>query len=214
MVSPLSRSRGLLIRDHALPAHAPGALDEDRPDRGARHGGRSHAFPLPGMLEPFFETGGFGRRGGGWRRVTCRRQPGQGLFLQIRAPALAMGGAGHRVTGRAAPRAGQAGACPYVLPEGPQRSPALKPGPQGRRRRRCAAGLTPEGRPRTLARRVPRRAGRGIRADRRPWPDIGVRDLSHPQEQPLTSARSRDPWPRPGPAGSRGHERLIGWRCL
>jgi hypothetical protein len=41
---------------------------------------------------------------------------------------------------------------------GPPRSPALKPGPQGRRRRRCAAGLTPEERPRTLARRVPRPA--------------------------------------------------------
>jgi hypothetical protein len=32
---------------------------------------------------------------------------------------------------------GQAGACPYFLPEGPQRSPALKPGPQGRRRSQC-----------------------------------------------------------------------------
>jgi hypothetical protein len=58
--------------------------------------------------------------------------------------------------GRAALREGQAGACPHFLPEGPPRSPALKPGPQGRRRRRCAAGLTPEERPRTLARRVPR----------------------------------------------------------
>jgi hypothetical protein len=57
--------------------------------------------------------------------------------------------------GRAALREGQAGACPYFLPEGPPGSPALKPGPQGRRRRRCAAGLTPEERPRTLARRVP-----------------------------------------------------------
>ena len=44
----------------------------------------------PGMLEPFFETGGFRRHGG--------LVPGdpQDLFLQIRAPALAMGGAGHR----------------------------------------------------------------------------------------------------------------------
>lgn len=157
---------------------------------------------------------------------------GQDLFLQIRAPALAMGGAGHQVTGRAAPRAGQAGACPYVLPEGPQRSPALKPGPQGRRRRRCAAGLTLEGRPRTLggASPGPRAAaslkgsggeaatflvsaggqadaggpGRGIRADRRPWPGIGVRDLSHPQEQPLTSARSRRALAKTGACGQPG----------
>jgi hypothetical protein len=52
----------------------------------ARHGGRSHAFPLPGMLEPFFETGGFRRHGGrlvpgdlqettGARTSSCRFGP-------------------------------------------------------------------------------------------------------------------------------------------
>jgi hypothetical protein len=44
-------------------------------------------------------------------------------------------------------------------------------------------------------------------------PGMGGRGLSHPQEQPLTSAGSREPWPGPGPAGSRGHERPIGWWC-
>jgi hypothetical protein len=43
--------------------------------------------------------------------------------------------------GRAALREGQAGACPYFLPEGPPRSPALKPGPQGRRRQAMRSRL-------------------------------------------------------------------------
>jgi hypothetical protein len=74
-----------------------------------RHGGRSHAFPLPGMLEPFFETGGFRRHGG--RPAPGDPQEttgGQDLFLQIRAPALGHGwrrSPGHR-TRRAAGGAG------------------------------------------------------------------------------------------------------------
>ena len=83
-----------------------------------RHGGRSHAFPLPGMLEPFFETGGLGRRGCGWCRVTRRRRRGQDLFLADSGP-----GTGHRwrrSPGHWTRRAlGQAVACPYFLPEGP-----------------------------------------------------------------------------------------------
>ena len=39
--------------------------------------------------------------------------------------------AGHGLTGRAAPRAGQARACPCFRPEGPQRSPGSGPAPQG-----------------------------------------------------------------------------------
>ena len=42
---------------------------------------------------------------------------------------------------------------------------------------------------------------------------MGGRGLSHPQEEPLTTTGAAEPRPRPGPAGSRGHERLIGWRC-
>ena len=53
-------------------------------------------------------------------------------------------------------RAGRGGAGPLGpgpwLPaaQGPQRSPRVKAGPQGRRRRRCAAAWRPEGRPRLL----------------------------------------------------------------
>jgi len=49
----------------------------------------------PGMPEPFFETGGCRRHGGRLVPGDRRRRPGPGLFLQIRAPALAIGGAGH-----------------------------------------------------------------------------------------------------------------------
>jgi hypothetical protein len=83
------------------------------------HGGRSYAFPLPGMLEPFFETGGLGRRGGRLVPGDPQETTGPGpLPCRFGPPALAISGAGHRVTGRAAPW-GQAGACPYFLPEGP-----------------------------------------------------------------------------------------------
>ena len=43
---------------------------------------------------------------------------------------------------------------------------------------------------------------------------MGGRVLSHPQEEPLTTAGAAELRARPGPAGSWGHERLIGWRCL
>ena len=42
---------------------------------------------------------------------------------------------------------------------------------------------------------------------------MGGRGLSHPQEEPLAIAGAGELRARPGPAGSRGHERLIGWRC-
>jgi len=42
---------------------------------------------------------------------------------------------------------------------------------------------------------------------------MGGRVLSHPQEEPLTTAGAAEFRARPGPAGSWGHERLIGWRC-
>src|SRR6266487_3516100 len=54
---------------------------------------------------------------------------------------------GHGVPDAPRPGAGQAGPARISCLRGPQRSLALKPGPQGRRRRRCAAGLTPEGQP-------------------------------------------------------------------
>ena len=43
---------------------------------------------------------------------------------------------------------------------------------------------------------------------------MGGRGLSHPQELPLIATGAAEPCQRPGPAGGRGHERLIGWRCL
>jgi hypothetical protein len=91
--------------------------------------------------------------------------------------------------GRAALREGQAGACPYFLPEGPPGSPALEPGPQGRRRRRCAAGLTPEERPRT---------SRGASPGQPPVPVMsgGEAPTFFPsgldREEPFSEARSRD----------------------
>jgi hypothetical protein len=33
------------------------------------------------------------------------------------------------------------------------------------------------------------------------------------RSSPLSAPGAAEPWPGPGPAGSRGHERPIGWRC-
>ena len=57
-------------------------------------------------------------------------------------------------TGRAAPWAGQAGACPYFLPEGPQRSPGSRPA--AGRRAAVRSSLEAGGAAPYLARRVPR----------------------------------------------------------
>src|SRR5713101_775850 len=42
---------------------------------------------------------------------------------------------------------------------------------------------------------------------------MGGRGLCHPQDGPLTLTGAFELRPGPGPAGSWGHERLIGWRC-
>jgi hypothetical protein len=63
--------------------------------------------------------------------------------------------------------AGQAGACPHFLPEGLQRLRGQGRSRRGRRRRRCAAALGPEWRPRALARRVPRPLTRSAPGDER-----------------------------------------------
>jgi len=55
--SSLSRPRGLLSWDHAFPAPALDCLMKSGGSR-ARHGGRIHAFPLPGPPEALLETGG------------------------------------------------------------------------------------------------------------------------------------------------------------
>jgi hypothetical protein len=63
----------------------------------------------------------------------------------------------------AAGRAGSAGAgldLPAFSCRGGRRGSGVQAGPQGRRRRRCAAALTPEGRPRTLRARPAAHRGR------------------------------------------------------
>ena len=229
--SPFSRSRACSSWDHALPAPPPGALDEDRripgtaPVPGTRSVYQGHhphdEIRVPALARPpaaGAESGAGSADSRGHRR---RRSPGHRTRRSLGRGRP--GPARFSCPGAAGGSALKAGLRVYMCQAAwPVRGcPAV------------TAGLDAEGRPRTLARRVPRpERGSlswkvsggvaatfwswrpGIRADRRPWRGIGARDLSHPQEQPLTSARSREPWPRPGPGGSWGHERLIGWRCL
>ena len=137
------------------PARAPARLlppaDHHRPAGRGRQDPRRNTTTHPKSRRSANSLGGRSRNSapGPWFRWCSCWPPVVNVVGVI-------GGAGHRVIGRAAPWAGQARACPCFLPEGPQWSPGSRPAPQGRRRRRCGAALRPEGRPRTLARRVPR----------------------------------------------------------
>ena len=105
-----------------LPATGPASVHRDRRRDGARRDPVRHG-PLTSLSD------------------SCNFVP---LRVSNASSPLVPGAglcAGHGLTGRAAPRAGQARACPCFRPEGPQRSPGSGPARRGRRRQAVRSSL-------------------------------------------------------------------------
>ena len=128
--------------------------------------------------------------------------PGSSVPSRVRSPGIFTCARCPAVTGTL--EAG--GAAPYP---GAARPPAWSAAAlRGGERRRSRHLLVTAGAGRKQA------ASPGICANHCPCPGIAGRGLSHPPGVTPHHGRSRaELCRRPGPAGSWGHERLIGWRC-